>query len=474
MKRVLILLFLFNLCTSFDASKNNLRVFVIEINPILTSITNKNLYKSNNGHPYVSEYFSQDRVRALNEVKEDLHFASHGQLSVEIVQHYILNEFPKFTKKMKLLNGYSDYRFDENTYVSISQSDYDKDKGDWFKLLRNPLFNEPGSFTFDYEYILQKYNLVNRRNKNMFDHVWILGIDPLSTYETMMVGSNPFWINGNPINKNCKNFMIASFSISRRDSNLHALGHSFENILNFAFKGDYFSYNTEYSDYTQDDYNKLSYWEKFTLIDINSKNQNSGVGNVHYPFNGKYDYDYSNNNLVYTYWENWLKYPNIAGPKKQYNNNAWMALPGNSVILKDSNQNQDPDRLYVRFWMYLFPHIDGYTKDGFLNNWWKYYSNLDYVTNISADNKNIAGYVNKEIELNYKVYYRSGEIENVKYATIGDNVQINGSCVKFQNNKLIGAKVSKCTVSIYRDGKKVTFTINVLTPKKFNLKRFLD
>ena len=284
MKRVLILLFLFNLCISFDASKNNLRVFVIEINPILTSITNKNLYKSNNGHPYVSEYFSQDRVRALNEVKEDLQFASHGQLSVEIVQHYILNEFPKFTKKMKLLNGYSDYRFDEKTYVSISQSDYDKDKGDWFKLLRNPLFNEPGSFTFDYEYILQKYNLVNRRNKNMFDHVWILGIDPLSTYETMMVGSNPFWINGNPINKNCKNFMIASFSISRRDSNLHALGHSFENILNFAFKGDYFSYNTEYSDYTQDDYNKLSYWEKFTLIDINSKNQNSGVGNVHYPF----------------------------------------------------------------------------------------------------------------------------------------------------------------------------------------------
>jgi len=64
------------LSKSFDASKNNLKVFVIEINPILKSITNTNLYKSNNGHPYVSEYFSQDRVRALNEVKEDLQFSS--------------------------------------------------------------------------------------------------------------------------------------------------------------------------------------------------------------------------------------------------------------------------------------------------------------------------------------------------------------------------------------------------------------
>lgn len=474
MKTILMLLFMINFCKSFDASKNSLKIIVIEINPILTSITNKNYYNSNNGHPYATEYFSHDRVRALSELKEDIQFASHGKLSVEIVQHYILNEFPKYTKKIKLIDGNSDYRFDEKTYISMSQSDNDKDRGDWIKLIRNPLLSGPSSYTFDYEYILQKYNLVNKRKKNMFDHVLILGIDPLDTYETMMVGSNPFWINGSPINKNCKNFMIAGLSIARRDCNLHALGHSFEDIFNYVFKGEYFSYNKEYSDYTQDDYDKLSYWEKFTLIDIKSKNQNSGVGNVHFPFNGESDYDYSNSNLVYSYWEYWLKYPNVVGPKKKYNNNVWMTLPGNTLILKDSNQNQDPDRLYMRFWMYLFPHIDGYTKDGFLNNWWNYYSNLDYVVNINADNENIVGYLNEEIELNYKVYYQSGEIETVQYATKGDNVQINGNCVNFQNNKLIGAKVSKCTVSIYRDGKKVTFTINVLTPKTFNLKRFLD
>jgi len=467
------LIFMIDLCKSFDAGKKILKVFVIEINPILKSITNSNLYKSNNGHPYVSEYFSQDRVRALNEVKEDLQFSSHGQLSVQIVQHYILDEFPKYTKKVDLINGQSDYKFDEKTYVENSKSNNEKDKGDWYKLL-NLLYKKPGPYNFDYEYLIQKYDLVNKKNKNMFDHVWILGIDPLSTDETMMVGSNPFWINGDPINKNCKNFMIAAITISRRDSNLHALGHSFENILSFAFKGTSFSYNIEYSDYTQEEYNKLSYWDKFTLIDIKSKNKNAGVGNVHFPFNGKSDYDYQNNKLVYSYWESWLKYPNVSRAKKQYNYKAWMTLPGNYLLLKDPNQNQDPDRLYIRFWMYLFPHIEGYTKDGFLNNWWKYYSNLDYVENIDSDNKNIVGYINKQIELNYKVYYRSGEIENVIYAKKGNNVEINGNCVRFENNKLIGANASKCTLSIYRDGKKVTFNINVLTPNTLNFKRFLN
>ena len=462
-----------NLCNSFDANKNNLKVFVIEINPILKSITNHNLYKSNNGHPYISEYFSQDRVRALNELKEDLQFASHGKLNIQIVQHYILDEFPKYTKEINLLNGQSSYKFDENTYISMSKSDSDKDKGDWFKLIKHPLFKQINSFIFDYEYLLQKYDLINKRNKNLFDHVWILGIDPLGAYETMMVGSNPFWINGNPMKKNCKHFMITGFTISRRDSNLHALGHSFENILNFAFKGTHFSI-IEYPDYTQEQYNKLSYWDKFTLIDIKSKNKNAGVGNVHFPFNGKSDYDYKNNKLAYSYWESWLKYPNVGRVKKLYNYKAWMTLPGNYALLKDPNQNQDPDRLYIRFWMYLFPHFKGYTKEGHLNNWWNYYSNLDYAEKIDADNKNIVGYINRQIELNYKVYYRSGEIEKIKYATNENNLEISGGhCVRFQNNKLIGAKASKCTVSIYRDGKKVSFNINILASNALNIKRFL-
>ena len=137
MKKIFILFFIFYVVNLFDANQNRLKVFLIEINPILNSIQNHNLYKSNNGHPYVSEFFSQDRQKALNEVIEDLEFASHGRLKIDIVTHAMLNEFPRYKNKISLNNGKSDYKFDENTYVSKTRSNNNKDKGDWFKLLSN-------------------------------------------------------------------------------------------------------------------------------------------------------------------------------------------------------------------------------------------------------------------------------------------------------------------------------------------------
>ena len=181
MKKMLKFLFIIYFVNSFESNKNYLKVFIIEINPKLISFQNSTLYKSNN------EYFSHDRVRTLDEIKEDLQFVSHEQLTIDIVQYSILNEFPTYKKKINLMNGNSDYKFDENTYVSIAKNDHDKDKGDWFNLLHNGLFDEPGSYNFDYEYLIQKYNLISPKNKNMFDHIWILGIDPLSTFATMLV-----------------------------------------------------------------------------------------------------------------------------------------------------------------------------------------------------------------------------------------------------------------------------------------------
>ena len=461
---MLALLLLITLCNSFEKNKSTLRIFLIEINPTLRTITN---------NPLVSDYFSHNKELALNEIIEDIQFASHGQVTVDIVGHVVLDEFPKYKKQIKLLSGKTDYRLDEETYISISKSNYQNDKGDWFKLYESSLYKEIGDFNFDYEYLIDKYSLDSRRKKDLFDHVWILGVDPLSTYETMMVGSNEFWINGDPIKKDCKNFMIAGFSYSRRDSNLHRLSHSFEDLLNHAHTGTFFTTNEPKNDYNQENYDKLSYWEKFTLIDKISKSQNAGVGNVHFPFNGDYDYDYSNTKMVYSNWESWLKYPNINGNKKQYNNNAWMAFSGNTVVVNNPSENKDPDRLYLRFWLYLMPHIDGYTENGFLNNWWDYYTNLDYATKIDATNKNINGYIGKEIELNYNVYYRSGDVENVKYAIEDKNVKIDGNCVNFQDGKLIGVKTGTCAVSIFRDGKKVSFSVNILQTANIYMRKFL-
>ena len=440
MKTVFILLFIFYYVNSFEVNKNKLRIFLIEINPILESIQNKDVYKSNDGHPSVSEFFDHNKERALEEIIEDLEFGSHGKIKIDIVNHVILNEFPKYKNKISLIDGRLDYRYDEATYVAKSVSENCNYLGRWYRMFVNNLYDAPGSYNFDYEYIIQKYNLVNLRNNNKFDHVWILGIDPLSTYETIMVGSDAFWINGEPINKECKNFMIAAFTISRRDANLHALAHSFENILHLVFNRGKMDYHKQYNDYTQKDYENLNYWEKFTLIDKYSRSHNAGVGNIHYPFNGYSDYDYSNDTKVYSNWESWLNYPNLNGTKKKSNNKAWMDFPGNIKIIKDTLQNLHPDRLYVRFWMYLLPHIDGYTEDGFLNNWWDYYTNLDYVSDMLACHMKVSGFVGEELFLEYRVYYRSEEAGLIEYVKEDKNVKINGNCVKVQNNKLIGAQ----------------------------------
>jgi len=394
-------------------------------------------------------------------MKEDLEFSSHGKIKVEFVAHILHKDFPKYKKLIELLNGKKDYQLDEETYISMSKKEDNPDKGDWDKLINNLKYQEIDSFQFDYNYIVKKYKLDKLKKNNIFDQVWIYGIDPLSIYETIVVGSNPFWINGEPLKKDCKNFMIVSVLFSRRDANLHALGHSFEDIFSYAFTGESYVPDKEYDDSTQDKYDKLNYWEKFTLINKNSKGENAGVGNIHFPFNGETDYDYYNQNEVYSNWEYWENYPNMKGVKKKYNNSAWMNFKGNEIVINDSNSCKDPDRLYIRFWMYLLPHIDGYTETGQLNNWWDYFTNCDYVTNIKSENKFIRGFIGEEVYITYKVFYKSGLVETFRHIHSGNNIKIIGNCVSFENNKLIGSKKGTCSVIIFRDGNSVELEINI-------------
>lgn len=257
--------------------------------------------------------------------------------------------------------------------------------------------------------------------------------------------------------------MVVSISISRRDANLNALGHGFENIFSFVFNENYI-YNAnqkEYDDSTFEKYENLSLWEKFTLINKNSKGENAGVPTINFPFNGIKEYDYENKNEVYSYLEYWDNYPNNKAEKKKYNCDAWMKFKGNEILLNDTNECSDPDRLYVRFWMNLLPHVDGYTKTGHLNNWWDYFTNCDYITKIDIDNKIINGTIGVEVPLNYKIYYKSGSIETAQYESDDDSVEIIGNCVAFKEGKLIGEKKGNCTLNVFRDGKKLSLTINI-------------
>lgn len=482
MKKVLkFFVFICVLFTSMAYVKaEDLKVIIIEINPLIEKITSSEF--SNNGHPKVSEYFKQDPEATINELKYDLESTSHDYLKVNIVAHEYLNEYPTYKEQILLSNGQKSYRFDEDTY--LQKAGYDGEiYGNWFNLFNNDLYNDLPAYSFDYDYIINKYNLIERRKNNEFDQVWLLTIDPSQTYETIMVGNNPFWINSPGYIADCQNFVMVNVSISRRDANLHALGHGLEGILNAVFSDKYllfsayndgkFKYYTpSYSSYEKDvigidqsNYNKLNYWEKFTLGIYSNSKDYASVGNIHFPFNSEKSYDYSNETKIYTNWQEWLNYPNVNGDFKLDNNTAWLNNAGNDKL--GENENKDPDRLYSRFWFYLMPHIEGYTEDGYYNNWWKYFKSLDFVTNIEAVSKTTYNVVkNDEVILDYKLSYNSGKSEIKKSEPQYDNLKIEGNSVSIKDNKIIASNEGTSTVTISHDNKNIVFTINVKNEEK--------
>ena len=445
-----------------DTTQQTLKVLVIEINPLLNTITDTSRYPNNSGHPKVSEYFGQNSEQSLNEMVKDIQESSHGYLKVSLKKEW-LNEFPTYKSKVKLNNGTTSNRFDEETYLKYAKYD-GSSSGDWFNLLDTDIFGKVDAYSYDYEYIINKYSLVNRRNNGEFDQVWLLTVDPSQTYETNMIGKSAFWVNGEPIRKNCNNFLLLNVSISRRDANFHALGHGMEGILYTTFGLNYGSdYNkNNYNVNSISDYNKLKLVQKFFINSYNNSNSNfAGVGNIHFPFNGESDYDYSNTKKVYTNWRDWLNYPNISGNFVLDNNNAWSKNAGNDKL--DSNQNKAPDRLYSRFWFYLMPHINGYTTDGYLNNWWKYLYSLDYVEKIKVNNSSeISVELDNYIPVNYTVTYNSGKKDTITSVKNGNNIHIDNSKVlTFKEGYLYASGIGTSKVTIYHDGKSISYNVTV-------------
>ena len=464
-----------------DLESQDLNVLVIEINPIINSIKNTTLYPNNNGHPKVSEYFGQDEEKALNELIEDFEYTSHQYLNINVTREY-LNEYPTYKSYVTLNDGTKAHQFDEETYLAASRIE-GTDRGNWYNFIHSDQFQEASSnsYTFDYDYIIEKYDLINRRNNGEFDQVWLLTIDPTLTYETIMIGNNPYWINAPGYKADCQNFQMANISISRRDANLHALAHGVEGIMTAAFHDSYYVYGdytglgtykyykTSYSSYKKDsitissfaDYKALNLWEKFSLGTYSNTANYGSIGNVHFPYNGASDYDYSNTTKVYTNWRDWLNYPNIDGNFVLDNNNAWLKNAGNNLL--GSGENKDPDRLYTRFWFYLMPHITGYTEDGYLNNWWKYYHSLDFITTIKENNStNITTELGDFVFINCSLIYNSENTDTLSYIKEGNNIQIsNENVLGFKNGYVYAKAVGKSDVTLNYDGQSLTYNVTV-------------
>ncbi len=222
----------------------------------------------------------------------------------------------------------------------------------WPKLV-NAL--QAGQLQFDYQEMINYYNLCTRRNQGEIDEVWVYAHPYAAMYESRLAGPNAFWYNSPPLTgTSCQKLMsMMGWNYERGVAEaMHSLGHRAESAMVQA----YGRWNVHASDPNN--------WEIFTRIDRDLPGE-AHIGNIHYPPNGQSDYDYSNTSNVITYADNWKRYPYLLDETRSINCQEW-----NCSHLG-----------YMRWWFNHLPRYTGVT-DSVLNNWWMYI--VDYEAAVDS------------------------------------------------------------------------------------------
>lgn len=439
--RILLFVIMFNI-VSINASEYKVKVLLIEIDPTLTKGTIGGISCRNKK---ASVCLNQDSTLAVNEIIEDLEYTSHNTLKIEIVKREYLNEFPKYKNKINNLTG-SSYSFDEDTWLDIM-------KYGWINSIKDSRVISNGLYNFDYDYIINKYNLEERRNNNEFDEVWLLNSDPIyptSIYESLIAGNNAYWMNGESIYLNCKNFKIMNISIARRDVNLESFGHATESILSNVFTTRYNSY--EKDSLTNFDINDLNLWERFTLNNYASPGYAS-VGNMHFAPNSSDDYDWQNQSNVNSSYDEWNNYPNITGKTTYVNSSIWVPYTNNLFSAA---------RMHHRWWFSLIPHTEGRTKDGYSNNWWEYLSTEDYVTKITSSKKIYTYNIGDKLEIEIKLHFKSNDIKEITINKLENYIQLsNLNIFEIKSDGLYALSSGTSSLKYNYDGQSININIVV-------------
>ena len=435
-----------------------LKILVIEFDPILKT----------KGNIKTSEYFNRkgDEKAIIDEVTSDLSYSSHGYVQCEIVDWIETNRFPPYTQEIQLSNGKKSHCFDEATWLDLMKDGY---YGWW----ERPLAKTLGNYVFDYQDIIDKYNLVQRKNNNEFDWVFLSMTEPAQAYESVMVGNNAYWINGPSYSAKCSNFPIIFANLTRKDGILHSVGHMTENIMNNVFN----TFSNEYKYYDKkainiknlSEYNSLNKWQKYILSSFNSNTtfngiEHYGVGNVHFPANATEDYDYTNKTKVYSNWRDWQEnYPNLKGQFELTSSSIWLDE-------HPSSGDDSADRRFQRWWFKNMPHISGRDGQGYYHNWWKYITTLDFVTEISSKTESLNLNIgNNPDKISYTCTYKSGKIQNISN---NSGIQIKDTSILniSDDGILIGKKAGSTTANIWKDGKSISIPVKVLQTDTSNPK----
>ena len=422
-----------------------INLLVAAIDPTLTSIDNKN-YRNGKKKIKASEYFGFSLDDSLNFWIDNFEEISHNTVDFNVVDTVVIDEFPKYsTGKESLDNKKFQQIFEKDSYGD----------GNWFGGICKEEFKYWDTVgELDYDYYIDKLNLVKRKNNKEFDMVIMFGIDPLSPWETCMVGRSPSPVNGGCYERDCDNFVIVTPTFSRKDGSIENVGHLAEHMLGYTYG--MIDYEPRHT-IDGSNYMSLNDWQKYSLCELlgTTNSKVFGYGMVHYSPNSKADYDWENDTNKVKYYKDWKngKDAQIFSPK---------------VYLDDPfyNKYYDSTVTHHRWWFYNMPYEDGRDKDGYYNNWWRYIFNPNYVTGIEAD----TSYPSGEIKLNvgdstavkFKVEDQAFKsfTSDTKVSSAAVNIK-DTSILSYSNGQIKAKKAGKTTITVKLDGKSVKYTVNV-------------
>lgn len=214
--------------------------------------------------------------------------------------------------------------------------------------------------SYDYNAMVQHYGFDKMRDNGEIHEVWVWTFPYGGMWESHMMGKDAFWINSPPNeNPSCTELLSIMGLNYERDlaCALESYGHRFESTMMQVYG--WWDYDNK------TDLSQLSTWEKYSAYGLRYEKFEKGkaqVGNVHFPPNGKQDYDFGNTTYVISYVDQWLNYPYLRETDaRKINREEWGA----------------PEGSYHLGWMkYYLSHIPRYKginpNDGKLNNWWHY------------------------------------------------------------------------------------------------------
>lgn len=136
------------------------------------------------------------------------------------------------------------------------------------------------------------------------------------------------------------------------------------------------SYSMAVEDHTHQIEAVLNYVDSslFWNIFVGTNNGGGKCGWTHYPPNGRYDYDWNNQNSVLSDCEEWR--PDGSGQKKSVSCYTWSSNP--------SSCDSDEGLSFKRWWMQNVPGKNNnmYYNGKGLRNWWIFIGNFDVAMNL--------------------------------------------------------------------------------------------